>query len=304
MRQPLSYNNLRLSQHQLPVLFRRPHLAHGRQGGSLPGKDLLRQGHHVLPCDTVVGVEDLLRGQNFPGKEQRPPCMAHTGLGGFQAHDDVGLRLLSGPLQLLGGGALGQEVVDDPADGRQGLGLRLLVQGRVDTEDPRLRVARAVGVDGVAKPLLLPHLLKQPGGHAAAQDRRQELQGKALGGVVVQPRKGQGQVILLDGLGGGDKGRGIRRRDRGRCPTRRQGGKTTPNVLQDFLGKAAREGHNGVVPPVVGVVIGLEKRPRHGGQGLLPAQNGPGQRAAGKDGPEKLFGAEVVRGVLIHVDLF
>ena len=51
------------------------------------------------------------------------------------------------------------------------------------------------------------------------------------------------------------------------------------------------------------VVVGLEGVPGHGGQGLRHPQDGPGQGAALKDRPEELLGAQVVGGVLVHVDL-
>ena len=179
----------------------------------------------------------------------------------------------------------------------------LPVQGRVDAEQARVRVAGPVGVDAVAQPLLLPHLLEQAGGHPAPQDGGEQLQGKPPGRVVVQARKGQGQVVLLNGLGRDHEPRRIGRRDQGPGGPGRQGGKAPAQLVQQGGRKAARQGHHGVVPLVVAVVIGPEGVPRHLRQGLLGPQDGAGQGAALKDLGGQLFRAQVVGGVLIHVDL-
>ena len=229
--------------------------------------------------------------------------MAHPGLGGLQPHDYVGLGLLPGPLQLLVGGALGQKLPDYLADGLDGLGLGLLIQGGVDAEDPGVGVARPVGVDRVAQPLLLPHPLEEPGGHSPAQDGGEELEGEPPGGVVGQAGEGQGQVVLLDGLFRGHEGRGVGRRGGIRLLPGGEGGKPAAEVRQDLFGKAPRQGHHGVVRPVVAAVVVLEEGPGHGGQGLLLPQDGPGEGGAGVDVLEELFPAQVVGGVLVHIDL-
>ena len=133
-------------QHGL-VFLRGPHLSHGGQGRPVPAEDVLRQGQHILPGHGVVGGDDLLRGHDLSGEEQGPAGVAHPGLGGFQAHDYVGLGLLPGPGELFVGGTLRQEFPDDLADGPESLFLGVPVQGGVDAEDAGVRVAGPVGVD-------------------------------------------------------------------------------------------------------------------------------------------------------------
>ena len=78
----------------------------------------------------------------------------------YQPHEHVGLGLLPGPVQLgLGDAVLGR-LPDHGQNGVQRLSLGLPPQGGVDAEVAGIVMAGAVRVDGVAKPLLLPHLLK------------------------------------------------------------------------------------------------------------------------------------------------
>ena len=99
-------------------------------------------------------------------------------------------------------------------------------------------MARPIGVNGIAQPLALPHLLEQPGGDAPAQNGGEQLEGKPLGGVVVQTREGQGQVILFNGLGRDHERRGIHRRHHRLGRPGGQGGKPPAKLVQNFLGKA------------------------------------------------------------------
>ena len=113
------------------------------------------QGLHVRPRHRVVGSDDGVLVQHLA-----PAQAAHVGLGGLQPHEHVGLGLLPGPVQLgLGDAVLGQ-LPDHGQNGVQRLSLGLPPQGGVDAEVAGIVMAGAVGVDGVAKPLLLPHLLK------------------------------------------------------------------------------------------------------------------------------------------------
>ncbi len=69
--------------------------------------------------------------------------------------------------------------------------------GGIDAEVAGIVMAGAIG-GGVAKPLLLPHLLEQAGGHAAGWRTGA---GAGTAGVGEgQAGEGQGQVVLLDGL--------------------------------------------------------------------------------------------------------
>ena len=229
--------------------------------------------------------------------------MAHAALGGLHAHDHVGLGLLPGTGELLVRRALLGKLGDHPADGLQSLLLGVPVQGHVDAVHAGVGMACPVGVDGIAQALLLPDLLEEAGGHPAAQDGGEGLEGEAPGGVIGQAGEGQDQMILLNGLGC-DHERGVVHRlgNLGRLPGL-QGGEPAADVLQVFLPEAAAEGDHRVVRPVVPAVEVPEGLPGHGFQGLRGAQNGAGQGVVPKDLREELFRAQVVGGVLVHVDL-
>ena len=164
-------------------------------------------------------------------------------------------------------------------------------------------MAGAVGVDGVAKPLLLPHLLEQAGGHAAPQDGGQELELEPPGVGEGQAGESQGQVVLLDGLllhhhpghiGGGP---------RSGVGPRLQAGKAPGQFRGVGVGKAARQGHHDAVGPVVGALVRPQPRPVHLVQGGLSSQDGPGQGGALESRPGQPLSAEILRVVLVHADL-
>ena len=118
------------------------------------------QGLHVRPRHRVVGSDDGVLVQHLALEQLAPAQAAHVGLGGLQPHEHVGLGLLPGPVELgLGDAVLGQ-LPDHGQNGVQRLSLGLPPQGGIDAEVAGIVMAGAVGVDGVAKPLLLPHLLK------------------------------------------------------------------------------------------------------------------------------------------------
>ncbi|MPN27714.1 hypothetical protein SDC9_175148 [bioreactor metagenome] len=162
---------------------------------------------------------------------------------------------------------------------------------------------RAVGIDGVAQALFVPHLLEQAGGHAAAQNGGEHLERKAVRVPVGQAGEGQGQVVLLDGLLPYRDGGGVRDRP-GRLPL--SAGKAPQPLLQPghhFVGKAARQGHHHVPRQIVGRPIVPEPRTRHPLQGGLSAQNGAAQRGAPVHRGHEPLGSQIVGGVLVHADL-
>ena len=122
---------------------------------------------HLPPGEGRVGTEKPPAPKRGAGGDDgalvqhlAPAQAAHVGLGGLQPHEHVGLGLLPGPVQLgLGDAVLGR-LPDHGQNGVQRLSLGLPPQGGVDAEVAGIVMAGAVRVDGVAKPLLLPHLLK------------------------------------------------------------------------------------------------------------------------------------------------
>ena len=225
------------------------------------------------------------------------------GLGGLQAHEHVGLGLLPGPIQLGLGDAVVGEVADHGQDGVQGLALGLLPQGGVDAEVAGVVVAGAVGVDGVAQALLLPHLLEQAGGHAAPQDGGQQLHLEPPGVCEGDAGEGQGQVVLLDGLllhrHAGDVGGGAH----GPAGPPLQPGEAVGQGLGVGVGEAARQGHHDAVGAVVLPLVFPQPGAVHLLQGGLPPQDGPGQGGALEHRPGQPLGAQILRVVLVHADL-
>ena len=263
----------------------------------LPGQlPHLLTGNRVIPGNELVLVQDLPQ-QQFP-----PAQAAHAGLGGLQAHEHIGLGLLPGPVQLLLGGAVLGEVPDNGADGLQRLPLHVPVQGGVDPKISRVLVAGGIGVNAVAQPQPLPHLLKEPGGHAAPQDGGQQLEGKALRLPKAQAGKGQGEMVLFNGLlfhgdggdipGGGPGGGGAGR----------DAGEAGLQILHVLRAEAARQGHHNAVGVVVGAHELGKPGPVQPGQGGALPQNGPGQGRALEHRGGQPLGAQVLRVVLIHAD--
>ena len=213
------------------------------------------------------------------------------GLGGLQPHEHVGLGLLPGPVQLLLGDAVVAEVPDDGEDGVQGLALGLAAQGGVDAEVAGIVVAGAVGVDGVAQPLPLPHLLEQPGGHAAPQDGGEQLEGEPPGVGEGQPREGQGQVVLLDGLFlHSDAGAVAGGQAEGGGPILHVG-EPGGQIVHVGLGEPPGQGDHDGPGTVVGLLVPAQPGPVHPRQGGASAQDGPGQGGTLEDRPGQPLGA-------------
>ena len=204
--------------------------------------------------------------------------MAHSGTGGLQTHEHAGLGLLSGPIQLVGQGAGLGQLLYDAAHGGEGIFLRVGRKSGVQTDQTGVPVVGEVGVYGVAKAAFLTHLLKQPGGHAAAQQRGQQVDLKAPLIQIGQGGKSEDQVILLRGFAldsdSGLKGGGLK----GGFGSGAQDAKTGLEQLNISVGEAACQRDDYALGAVMAVVVGAQAGTVHGGQRLGCTKNGPCQR--------------------------
>ena len=195
------------------------------------------------------------------------------------------------------------EVQHRPADGVIGGPLLLPVGGGVDAQKVGVRVVGHIGVDRVAQPTLLSHLLEQAGGTAAPEDGVHQLDLVPPGVQIVGGGEGQQQVVLLDGLFPGRHRRAVGGGPGGGSRPGLQGVQAGAQAVHLILGEAARQRHHDVPRAVVLLLPGAQPLPGHGGQGGGPAQDGPGQGGALINHSGQPLAHQILRGVLVHADL-
>ncbi len=70
----------------------------------------------------------------------------------------------------------------------------------MDGEHAAIRKSAREGVDRVAEPAPLPHLLEESRGHAAAKRAGQHLRGEIIGIAIGRRLEGEHEMGLLEGL--------------------------------------------------------------------------------------------------------
>ena len=114
---------------------------------------------HSQTYDWHVGRQQLLRLPHPAIEQGGAAQMAHPGLDRLQPHEDVGLGLFPGPVQLLLGGTLVRQLGDNGTHRLQGGLLLLPAQAGVDTQKAGVGVVGDVGIHGQT---ILPHILDFP----------------------------------------------------------------------------------------------------------------------------------------------
>ena len=197
-----------------------------------------------------------------------------------------------------------RQILHHLSDDGQGSVLLLRIDGGIDAVESHILVVGHIGVDGVAQPTLLPYFLKQSGGAAASQQgvEQQELIPARV--KIVHGGEAQNQMVLLNGFAAGSDCAFVPAGSLKDGVSRLHASQNGQNFIHLTLGKAACQCRHHIAGTVVGAMPLAQGIPCHGGQGGLRAQNGASQSAALIDRSGQALGHQILRGVLVHSDLF
>ena len=160
-----------------------------------------------------------------------------------------------------------------------------------------------VGIHGVTQSPLLPQLLKQTGGAAAAQNGVEQQKLIAPLVQVGQAGEGQNEMVLLNGLFPHGDGAAVVGLTAGGSGALGQGGQALHKGVHVLLGEAARQRDHHGLGAVVLLLPLAQPLARYLLQGGSPAQNGPAQGVALVHRHGQPLGTQVLGGVLVHADL-
>ena len=182
----------------------------------------------------------------------------------------------------------------------------LLAAAEVEADGAGVPIGHGIGIDGVGEAQLLPDLLKEAAGHAAAQGVAEDRQGEVLRGV--QPIAGEHQagVHLLGVLLDEEPllpGPGLLLPDHVPLAPGAVPESFLQQGQQGLGAKAPGAGDDHVAGDIAAGHVGKDLVPGEGGDGLGGAQDGGGKGRAPVVGGAGGLEGLVLGGVLAHEDL-
>src|SRR5579871_1035899 len=233
------------------------HRADDAQAEVLVEEQLARELLHVVRGYGIDAALDLLGADLASEGELVAAEAGHPAGGRLEREREVALDVLLGERELGGvdwGVAGARELLENHVDA----GLYVLGRGSgVDAEQPRAPIRSLEGVDAVDEAALLANLLKEPAGHAAAQDRIEERQRvAALVADVDAARSDDDMRLFAVFVSDVRAGRGCRPLGFGERARTLEGGELLGHELDESIVlDVARRGHDHGVRRVVGAHV-------------------------------------------------
>ena len=228
-----------------------------------------RKVQNIVICYAVVCRKDIFDFRDLAAHQLAAADGHHARARAFEAHEQRRFGLLAGTGNLVLRRAVLAEAVQLLKNALKRLTLGFLAQTGVNRHQAGVQMGRGERVDGVAQAALLADALEQAGGHAAAENVRQQVHREA---VLAQRRnagEGQTQVVLLDLLAAQHE-RGLVQR-RGDLVAARavHDGKQVCNVVDVLIGEVAGNRDDRVLGAVVFVHIAVQGFGRDGRERFL-----------------------------------
>ena len=158
------------------------------------------QGLQVGGLDLLDLLDQLWRGERPPVDQHLAGELLGAGARAFEPCQKPHLELCLDPGDLILAEACLGGLEQLLADHRDQLMRPVGSAGGVDREHAAIGKAAGEGVDRVAKPAPLAHLLEQARGHAAAERAGTDLGGEIIGVAIGRRLEGEHEMGLLEGL--------------------------------------------------------------------------------------------------------